>query len=89
MAVIRGSAYSTAYINDRHENAGPFHTNRINVQTKLLTGKNAQLIIINHVNRTGCFTQECLQASNSTIRILANNPNPPTFAGSALLLKSY
>jgi hypothetical protein len=56
-------------------------------QTKLCAGQIAQLIIINRVNLTGCFTQECLLASNSTIRILANNPNPQTITGSAMGVK--
>ena len=83
-------AYSQACLNHgstplitRHENTGDLfhvHNKGVNVHAKLCA---AQLIIISHVNNTGCFTQECLSASNSTIRILANNPNPPTLTGSA------
>jgi len=66
-----------------------FHINssRFTGHTKLCAGQTAQLIVINHVNNTGCFTQECLLASNSTITILANNPNPQTFTGSATGVK--
>jgi hypothetical protein len=66
-----------------------FHNNssRFNGQTKLCAGQTAQLIVINHANNTGCFTQECLLASNSTITILANNPNPQTFTASATGVK--
>jgi hypothetical protein len=70
-----------------HENPGGFSSVDNSIfeeQTKLCAGQIAQLIIINRVNNTGCFTQECLFASNSTIRILANNPNPQTLTGSAM-----
>lgn len=94
IAMMPQLAYSQACLNHvstplitRHENTGGlFHVNNnkgVNGQAKLCVGQKAQLIIISHVNNTGCFTQECLLASNSTIRILANNPNPQTFTGSA------
>lgn len=87
LLVIQNQLTHTRH-NDRHENAGAlFHSNRVNAQTKLWTGKTAQLVIIIQVNKTGCFTQECLLASNSTIRILGNNPNPPTFAGSTAVAR--
>jgi hypothetical protein len=73
-----------------HENPGGLSSVNNSIfeeQTKLCAGQIAQLIIINHVNNTGCFTRECLSASNSTIRILANNPNPQTFTGSAMGVK--
>jgi hypothetical protein len=56
-------------------------------ETKLCAGQIAQLTIINRVNTIGCFTQECLLASNSTIRVLGNNPNLQTFTGSAMGVK--
>jgi hypothetical protein len=58
-----------------------------NGQTKLCSGQIAHLIIISRINNTGCFTQECLSTSNSTITILANNPNPQTLTGSAMGVK--
>lgn len=92
LAIMPELSYSQTYLKigsapliTLHENTGSlFHVNnsRFNGQTKLCAGQITQLIIISHVNNTGCFTQECLLVSNSTIRILANNPNPQTFTGS-------
>ncbi|HMH09921.1 MAG TPA: hypothetical protein VK553_04385, partial [Candidatus Nitrosopolaris rasttigaisensis] len=47
-------------------------------QEKICSTPNAQLIIINHINNTGCST-ECLSTSNSTITVLGNNPKPIAF----------
>ena len=43
--------------------------------------RTAHLIVINHVNNTGCYA-ECLSAYNYTISVLGINPNPRTFKGS-------
>jgi hypothetical protein len=56
-------------------------------QRKFCSGQIAHLIIISRINDTGCFTQECLSTSNSTITILANNPNPKNLTGSTMGVK--
>jgi hypothetical protein len=43
--------------------------------------RTAHLIVINHINNTGCYA-ECLSANNYTISVLGNNPNPRIFRGS-------
>jgi hypothetical protein len=93
IAMMSELAYTQTCINHRsnssitlHDNTGSlFHANnnRFNGQVKSCVGRTSQLIIISHVNHIGCFTQECLLASNSSIRILANNLNPQTLTGSA------
>ena len=45
------------------------------------SNRTAHLIVINHVNNTGCYV-ECLSAYNYTISVLGINPNPRTFKGS-------
>jgi hypothetical protein len=45
------------------------------------SNRTAHLIVIDHVNNTGCYA-ECLSAYNYTISVLGNNPNPRTFKGS-------
>jgi len=45
------------------------------------SSRTAHLIVINHVNNTGCYA-ECLSANNYTISVLGINPNPRTFKGS-------
>jgi hypothetical protein len=45
------------------------------------SNRTAHLIVINHVNNTGCYA-ECLSAYNYTISVLGNNPNPRTVKGS-------
>jgi len=45
------------------------------------SNRTAHLIVINHVNNTGCYA-ECLSAYNYTISVLGINPNPRTFKGS-------
>src|SRR5215831_1952420 len=45
------------------------------------SNRTAHLIVINYVNKTGCYV-ECLSAYNYTISVLGNNPNPRTFKGS-------
>jgi hypothetical protein len=47
-------------------------------QEKICSTPSAELIIINHINNTGCST-ECLSTSNSTISVLGNNPKPIAF----------
>ncbi len=50
-------------------------------QTNQYSNRTAHLIVINHINNTGCYA-ECLSAYNYTISVLGNNPNPRTFKGS-------
>ncbi|HEY7079623.1 MAG TPA: hypothetical protein VH500_07980, partial [Nitrososphaeraceae archaeon] len=50
-------------------------------QINKYSNRTAHLIVINHVNNTGCYA-ECLSAYNYTISVLGNNPNPRTFKGS-------
>ena len=45
------------------------------------SNRTAHLIVIDHVNNTGCYV-ECLSAYNYTISVLGSSPNPRTFKGS-------
>jgi hypothetical protein len=45
------------------------------------SNRTAHLIVIDHVNNTGCYA-ECLSAYNYTISVLGSSPNPRTFKGS-------
>jgi hypothetical protein len=50
-------------------------------QINQYSNRTGHLIVIDHVNNTGCYA-ECLSAYNYTISVLGNNPNPKTFKGS-------
>lgn len=88
---MQESAHSQACLNHgstplitRHENTGGFyclHLNNdkgINRQAKLCASQITQLII-SHVNNRGCFTQDCLSASNSMVLIVGDSPKPVSF----------
>jgi len=45
------------------------------------SNRTAHLIVIDHVNNTGCYA-ECLSAYNYTISVLGSSPNPRAFKGS-------
>jgi hypothetical protein len=53
-------------------------------QEKVCSVQRAQLVIITHVNNTGCLTKECLSASNSNVMVVGNNPKPVSFKGSSI-----
>ena len=48
-------------------------------QINQYSNRTAYLIVINHVNNTGCYA-ECLSAYNYTISVLGNTPNPRTLS---------
>src|SRR5215469_18269515 len=48
-------------------------------QINQYSNRTAYLIVINHVNNTGCYA-ECLSAYNYTISVLGNAPNPRTLS---------
>ena len=50
-------------------------------QINQYSNRTAFLIVINHVNNTGCY-EGCLSAYHYTISVFGNNPNPRTFKGS-------
>ena len=50
-------------------------------QINQYSNRTAHLIVIDHVNNTGCYA-ECLSAYNYTISVLGSSPNPRTFKGS-------